>query len=70
MIEKKDGGQKHTTMTDSGMFESMNCWILSGGIIVVLKCSGFSCTKKGEKVCISEQKKVIGLQRQYITFYV
>jgi len=54
MIEKKDGGQKHTTMTDSGMFESMNCWILSGGIIVVLKCSGFSCTKKGEKVCINE----------------
>jgi len=37
MIEKKDGGQKNTTMTDSGMFESMNCWILSGGIIVVLK---------------------------------
>jgi len=52
--KKKDGGQKHTTMTDSGMFESLNCWILSGGIIVVLKCSGFSCTKKGEKVCMSE----------------
>ena len=51
---KKDGGQKHTTMTDSGMFESMNCWILSGAIIVVLKCSDFSCTKKGEKVCMSE----------------
>ena len=48
MTEKKDGGQKHTTMTDSGMFESMNWWILSGGIIIALKCSGFSCTKKGE----------------------
>ena len=50
MIEKKDGGQKHTTMTDSGMFESMNCWILSGGIIVVLKCSGFSCKKRRKGV--------------------
>ena len=50
MIEKKDGGQKHTTLTDSGMFESMNCWIVSGGIIVVLKCSGFSCKKRRKGV--------------------
>jgi len=50
MIEKKDGGQKHTTMTDSGMFESMNCWILSGGIIVVLKWSSFSCKKRRKGV--------------------
>ena len=32
------------------MFESMNCWILSGVIIVVLKCSGFSCKKKRKGV--------------------
>jgi len=56
MTEKKDGGQKHTTMTNSGMFESMNCWILSGAIIVVLKCFDFS-GKKERKVMHESIKK-------------